>query len=106
MPTNAAVRVTLTMQVRAGNEAEFERAWRDAAVEIAKTHGNVRQALLRDPLNPGRFTVTSDWETGEAFSEFERGAVQHTLTARLRELRESAEMRVDLLVIHLEGASA
>jgi heme-degrading monooxygenase HmoA len=99
------VRATLTLQVRTGHERAFERAWTAVAAEVRRTPGNVRQALLRDPADPAMFMVTSDWESAEAFRDFERSAHQDALTAPLRALRESASMTVHDLVAHLEGES-
>jgi heme-degrading monooxygenase HmoA len=100
------VRATLTLQVRAGHERSFEGEWRAVAAEVRRIPGNVRQALLRDPADPAVFVVTSDWESAEAFREFERSSRQDALTAPLRELRESASMTVHDLVVHLEGETA
>jgi heme-degrading monooxygenase HmoA len=97
------VRATLRLTVPAGCEVAFERAWQTVAVEVRRTPGNLRQALLRDPGEPGTFVITSDWETVEAFQAFERSPEQDALTAPLRALRTSASMTVHKLVVHLEG---
>ncbi|MEA2289105.1 MAG: hypothetical protein QOD55_1102 [Solirubrobacteraceae bacterium] len=99
------VRATLTLQIRAGREREFERAWHAVAAEVRRAPGNVRQALLRDPADPRSFVITSDWETPDAFRAFERSPEQDVLTAPVRALRETASMAVHELVVHLEGAS-
>jgi heme-degrading monooxygenase HmoA len=91
------------MRVKEGREGDFEQAWREIAEEVRGTPGNVRQALLRDPEDPRTFVVTSDWESREAFRDFEQSEEQDRLTARLRELRESGGMTVHDLVVHLEG---
>jgi heme-degrading monooxygenase HmoA len=96
------VRASLYMKVKAGRGEDFERAWRQIADEVSKAPGNVRQALTRDPDDPDSFVVTSDWDTREAFHEFERSPEQDDLTAPLRELRESARMTVHELVTHIE----
>jgi len=97
------VRATLKMTVREGHEPAFEPAWRAIATEVRRAPGHLRQALTRDPGDPRVFVVTSDWETAEAFREFERSPQQDVLTAPLRTLRESASMTVHELVAHLEG---
>jgi heme-degrading monooxygenase HmoA len=97
------VRATLYMKVKAGREAEFEPAWRAIAERARAFPGILRQALTRDPNDPASFVVTSDWESREAFSRFERSPEQDDLTAPLRELRESARMTVHDLLVHLEG---
>jgi heme-degrading monooxygenase HmoA len=99
------LRATLTMKVKAGREADFERAWRAIAEQVRRVPGNVRQALLRDPKDPTTFVLTTDWESRDAFSSFERSPEQDALTAPLRALRESASMAVHDLVVHIERES-
>jgi heme-degrading monooxygenase HmoA len=96
------VRASLYMKVKAGRGADFERAWRQIADEVRKAPGNVRQALTRDPDDPDSFVVTSDWDSPEAFHQFETSPEQDDLTAPLRDLRESARMTVHELVTHIE----
>lgn len=97
------VRATLQMRVKEGREGDFERAWREIAKEVQRGPGNLRQALLRDVDDPRNFVVTSDWESREAFTQFERSPEQDELTAPLREMRESGKMTVHDLVVHIEG---
>jgi len=100
------VRATLTLKVRAGSEADFVRAWRDVAAAVERLPGNLRQALVRDAGDARRFTITSDWMSAESFRAFERSPEQDALTATLRRLRESAEMSVDDLLVHVDGEAA
>jgi heme-degrading monooxygenase HmoA len=97
------VRATIGMTVKAGCEGEFEQAWRQIAEQVRRVPGNLRQSLLRDANNPSEFVLTSDWESREAFSRFERSQEQDRLTAPLRGLRESARMTIHQLVVHLEA---
>jgi len=98
-----AVRTTLTITVKPGAEDEFEAVWRTIAEVVKHEPGNLRQALSRDPNEPGVFVVTSDWDSRETFSAFEKSPEQDDLTAPIRELRESARMTVHDLLIHIEG---
>jgi heme-degrading monooxygenase HmoA len=91
------------MKVKSGRGDEFEHAWREIAGEVRRAAGNQRQALLRDLEDPDSFVVTSDWESREAFRDFERSPEQDELTAPLRELRESGRMTVHDLLAHIEG---
>ncbi|MEA2478851.1 MAG: hypothetical protein QOJ07_773 [Thermoleophilaceae bacterium] len=99
------VRATLEMHVKPGRSGDFEEAWRKIAAEVRVAPGNIRQALLRDPQDPDSFVVTSDWESREAFSAFEKSPEQDDLTAPLRDLRESGRMTVHELVTHIEGGA-
>jgi len=96
------VRATLYMKVKDGRGDDFEREWLAIADEVRSVPGNVRQALARDPEDPDSFVVTSDWNTREEFSRFERSPEQDELTAPLRDLRASARMTVHELVVHIE----
>jgi heme-degrading monooxygenase HmoA len=95
------IRATLAMKVKAGREGEFEQAWKAIAEQTQLAPGNLRQALLLDPQQPGLFVITSDWESREAFSRFERSDEQDQLTAPLREMRESVKMTIYQLVTAL-----
>jgi quinol monooxygenase YgiN len=98
-----AVRTTLTITVKPGAEEEFETVWRAIAEVVRAEPGNLRQALSRDPQEPRVFVVTSDWDSRETFSAFEKSPEQDDLTAPIRELRESAQMTVHDLLIQIEG---
>ena len=100
------VRATLHMKVKAGRGPDFERAWREIAATVRRAPGDLRQTLVRDPEDSDSFIVTSDWDSREAFHEFERSPEQDELTAPLRELRESAHMTVHDLMTHIEGEEA
>jgi quinol monooxygenase YgiN len=84
------VRTLLRMRVREGCEAQFEQAWRTAAVRIAEEPGNVRQELMRDAGDPRTFLITADWTDAAAVDVFGRSSSRETLTAALRDLREDA----------------
>ena len=91
------------MRVKAGQEGAFEAAWLDVARHAAAAPGNLRQALLRDPRDPTRFVVSTDWTSLETFRSFERSPEQDRVTAPLRALRESAAMAVYEVVHRFEG---
>ncbi|MBD0329774.1 MAG: antibiotic biosynthesis monooxygenase [Thermoleophilia bacterium] len=99
------VRATLTITVKEGREADFERAWRDVAEVVRRNPDNIRQVLLRDSADSRSFVVMSDWVDREAFTRFERSPEQDELTAPLRDLRESGSMTVHELVAEIEGGA-
>jgi quinol monooxygenase YgiN len=88
--TGATVRTILRMRTREGCEAEFEAAWRRAAVEISQVPGNRQQELMRDADDPRTFLITSDWSDRAAVDVFGRSSARETLTEALRDLREDA----------------
>ena len=96
------IRATLSIKIKAGREAEFERVWRTVAERVRAEPGNIRQTLMRDPSDPADYVIASDWESREAFTRFERSPEQDALTAPIRELRASASMTVREIVTHLE----
>jgi heme-degrading monooxygenase HmoA len=100
------IRATLSIKVKPGREAEFERVWQTVAERVRTEPGNVRQTLLRDPADPSGYVIASDWESRDAFTRFERSPAQDALTAPIRELRASASMTVQEIVTHLDGGKA
>ncbi len=95
------IRATLRMRVLPGREEDFTTAWEKIALVASRTAGNLRQSLLYGGQR--EFVITSDWESRAAFHAFERSPEQEALTAPLRDLRETAEMDISELLLHLEG---
>lgn len=93
-----AVRAELTMTVRPGGGAEFERAWAGVARWTADHPGCLGQALCRVSTRPLVYVITSDWTSESAFRAFEGSAQQDRVTAPLRGLRESARQEIRPLV--------
>ena len=102
--TGAAVRTILRMRTREGCEAEFEAAWRRAAVEISRVPGNRQQELIRDVDDPRTFLITSDWTDRAAVDEFGRSSARETLTEALRDLREDAARNTYEVLAVVPGA--
>jgi len=96
------LRATLHMKVKSGCDNEFVQAWRKVAAYTSRVPGNLRQALLQSPHDPTSFIITSDWESQEAFQQFERSETQHTITAPLRAMRESVHMEIYHLIESIE----
>ncbi|MBT2208993.1 MULTISPECIES: antibiotic biosynthesis monooxygenase family protein [Actinomadura] len=97
------IRATLRMRVRPGGGAAFERAFAAVADATSREPANLRQSLLRGD-EPDSYVITSDWASLDAFRAFESSPEQDRLTAPLRELRLSADMRVDEIVRHVDAA--
>ncbi|WP_250291273.1 antibiotic biosynthesis monooxygenase family protein [Frankia sp. CiP1_Cm_nod1] len=88
------IRAELRMRVRPGCEDAFERAWREAAEEIAQVAGNLGQALIRDLTDPRTYVITSDWADRQRLEAFGGSDYRERLTTALRDLREDAQRRV------------
>lgn len=99
------IRAVLRMKVKEGLGQDFERAWRNVAEHTRHVPGNLRQTLLVDQNEPGVFVITSDWEDPESFRRFERSEIQDILTTPLRAMRESSQMSIQTLVMHVEHQS-
>lgn len=97
------VRSVLSMLVRAGCEAEFERLWRASAERIARHPGNLGQSLSYDQAQPRRFVIASDWASREALRAFEVSPERIALSGGLDLLRESASKSVLEVVAVVEG---
>ena len=97
------VRAMLHIKVIENRAPEFEAIWRAVAEQVRRVPGNLRQSLLRDIQEPNAFVISSDWASEEAFRRFERSPEQDALTAPIREVRESARMTVQALLLHIEG---
>ena len=100
------VRVILVMKVKPGKEEEFERAWRGVAERARRIPGNVRQTLMRDPGSESTFAIATEWESREAYTQFEVSADQDELTAPLRALRESASQVIYDIVADVDPDGA
>lgn len=88
------IRTVLDMRVREGRAADFERAWRAAAVVAGRYPGAGPQTMLRDPNAPLCYTITADWASREDLTRYQESADRQALSAVLEELRESAAKRL------------
>jgi 2-polyprenyl-6-methoxyphenol hydroxylase-like FAD-dependent oxidoreductase/heme-degrading monooxygenase HmoA len=86
-----AIRTVLRMRARQGMEVEFQNAWANAAAQISRVPGNVRQELSRDVEDSRTFVITSDWIDRDAVDAFGRSEQREALTAGLRHLRDEAD---------------
>ncbi|SFP70880.1 2-polyprenyl-6-methoxyphenol hydroxylase [Geodermatophilus dictyosporus] len=84
----AGVRTVLRVRAREGCEDAFAAAWQQAAAEVAREPGNLRQELVRDAGDPRWFGFVSDWTDRAAVDAFGRSAAGERLTEALRDLRE------------------
>ncbi|MEU2314184.1 antibiotic biosynthesis monooxygenase family protein [Streptomyces albidoflavus] len=72
-------RVLLTVQVKPGLEAEFEKVWAEGSKEVTSQSANLGHSLARSAREESVYYVTSDWTDKESFLVFESspGHVAH-----------------------------
>src|SRR5829696_920405 len=90
-------RVILEMDVAEDDAERFERTWMHAASSFCDVPGVVSQTLASEPNQPGKFTITSDWEDDASFRAFETSPEQDAATAELRRLRRSLFVRTQVV---------
>lgn len=89
-PVAGAARVMLYCRVPDGDVTGIEQAYHRISADLAGTAGLVRNELLRDLLDPDRFVVLSEWESLEAFREWEQGSAHRGTTAPMRPFQDTS----------------
>ncbi|MGC9535665.1 antibiotic biosynthesis monooxygenase family protein [Streptomyces sp. UG1] len=64
-------RVLLTVQVKPGLEAEFEKVWAQGSKEVTAQPANLGHTLARSAQEESVYYVVSDWTDRESFLSFE-----------------------------------
>lgn len=65
------VRVMVSARIDDQHREAFEEAYRAVAAVVAGTPGHIRDELLRDVEEPGRYILLAEWESEEAFRTWE-----------------------------------
>lgn len=102
-PARTAFRVLLTMRIKEGLSAEFERTWRDVAGLIAANPGNLGQWLARDTEHDDVYWVLSDWLDEDSFREFEHSEDHVRHREKLAPYRRGGSMETMRVVAALPG---
>jgi heme-degrading monooxygenase HmoA len=102
----AVYRVLLRMQVVAGREGHFERAWRDGANTIAEEPANVAQWLSRSDEEPGVYYIVSDWRDEQSFRAYESSERHRRHRARLHPYRSAGSMTTMTVLAATHGAGS
>jgi heme-degrading monooxygenase HmoA len=92
-------RVLLSMDVRADQTNEFERAWTAIAESIAEQPANLSQSLMRSNEEASRYHILSDWTDEESFRVFELSEAHVAYRARLAPYRSG----VTITTMHVVG---
>ena len=64
-------RVLLTVQVKPGLQAEFEKVWAEGSKEVTAQPANLGHTLARSAQEESVYYVVSDWTDRESFLSFE-----------------------------------
>jgi heme-degrading monooxygenase HmoA len=107
MPAPApGFRVMITMRVKPGMSADFERAWQEVSAAVSGHPANLGHWLLRDNQKDDVYHVCSDWVDEKRFREFEGSPthVEHRQT--LHPYRSSGSMSTMSVVGHVPGPAA
>jgi heme-degrading monooxygenase HmoA len=69
-----AFRVLLTVQVKPGMEADFEKVWAEGSKEVTAQRANLGHTLARSAKEASVYYVVSDWTDRDSFLAFESSA--------------------------------
>ena len=98
------LRVMLTVEIKSGEEQEFEREFQDVARRLQGSPGLLGQVLCHDPGSPSRYLIMSDWASRDEFRRFEVSPEQDEATAPVRKYRTSVQMHMYDVVYSDSGA--
>lgn len=87
------VRVLLWHRATNGDRAALEAAYHAISRDLAGTPGLLGNELLHAPDDPERLVVASEWESLDAFRNWEQGATHRSTTAPLRTFRDTSRDR-------------
>ena len=65
------VRVMVSARIEEKDREAFEEAYRSVAAAVRGTPGHLRDELLRDAEEPGRYVLLAEWESEQAFRAWE-----------------------------------
>jgi heme-degrading monooxygenase HmoA len=77
-------RVMVLATVREGEEGAFEAAYALVTSRVRGTAGHLRDELLRRRDRPGHYVLLSEWESLDAFLEWEDAPVHREVTTPMR----------------------
>ncbi|GGS91684.1 antibiotic biosynthesis monooxygenase family protein [Streptomyces cinerochromogenes] len=91
-------RVLLTVRVRPGTEAEFERAWEEGSKEVTAQSGNLGHTLARSAQEESVYFVVSDWTDRDSFLAFEKSPEHIAHREKLHPFRAGGSLAMMHLV--------
>jgi heme-degrading monooxygenase HmoA len=84
------------------NAAQFESAYAEVTRKVAGTPGHIRDELLKDESEPGRYILLSEWASREHFLAWEDAPVHREVTTPMRPYWAG---RVERKIYDVVGAS-
>jgi heme-degrading monooxygenase HmoA len=104
----AAFRVMLRMEIKAGMESEFERVWQEVGDSVTSHPANLGQWLSRsaEPEERGIYYIVSDWVDEDLFRAFETSERHLEHRVKLHPYRSGGSMTTMRVVATLAGAGA
>lgn len=91
-------RVLLTVHVKQGKEAEFERVWAEGSKEVTAQSANLGHTLARSAQEESVYYVVSDWTDRESFLAFESSAEHVRHREKLHPFRTGGSLALMTLV--------
>jgi heme-degrading monooxygenase HmoA len=92
-------RVIVSAIVTEQDSADFERAYAAVRPQVLTTPGHLGNALYRDAEDPTRYILESEWESEEAFREWEDKPIHRETTAPMHQLWRGVERRIYNLAV-------
>ncbi|MZD07785.1 antibiotic biosynthesis monooxygenase [Streptomyces sp. SID5785] len=97
-------RVMLRLEIEAGREAEFEKAWLSGTDAVTGHSANLGQSLSREP--DGTYVIVSDWVDEPQFRRFEESPAHLEHRATLHPFRKGGTFHVMEVLHTLRGEAA
>ncbi|MFC9427877.1 antibiotic biosynthesis monooxygenase family protein [Streptomyces sp. NPDC056987] len=89
---NRPFRVLLTVRVKPGMAAGFEKVWAEGSEEVTAQEANLGHTLARSAQEDDVYYVVSDWTDRDAFLAFESSPGHVLHRERLHPYRESGSL--------------
>jgi heme-degrading monooxygenase HmoA len=99
-----AFRVMLRMQIKPGQEEEFERTWAAVGDAVTRHRANLGQWLARSDEERGVYYIASDWVDEPQFRQFEHSEAHRRHRALLHPLRTGGSMTTAHIVAFMPGS--
>jgi heme-degrading monooxygenase HmoA len=78
------IRVMVFAKIKNGEEAAFEAAFQEVTKKVKGTPGHIRDELLRDTREPSSYILLSEWESRQAFLDWEDAPIHMQTTTPMR----------------------